>query len=219
MEIKKMKLPFSVEQFLGIFQVYNNAIWPMQILLNLLALIAIILAIRKASVSSKIVSAILGFLWLWTGVVYHWIYFSSINNAAYVFGTLCVVQGLIFFFTGVYRSSLSFRFQSNVQGIIGGIFVLYALFIYPVLGYLLEHIYPASPTFGAPCPTTIFTFGLLLWTDKIFPRYILAIPLLWSIIGFTAALSLTIREDFGLLIAGLLGTLLILLRRDRQIKA
>jgi len=100
--------------------------------------------------------------------------------------------------------------------IIGGIFALYALVIYPVLGYSFGHVYPASPTFGAPCPTTIFTFGLLLWTDKRFPRHILVIPLLWSIIGFTAALSLTIREDFGLLIAGLLGTLLILLVRGKQ---
>ena len=214
-----MKLPFSLEQFLGIFQTYNNAIWPTQILLNLLALIAIILAFRKISASSKIISAILGFLWLWTGVVYHLVYFSSINKAAYVFGTLCVFQGLIFFFAGVYRSSLSFRFQSNVQGIIGALFILYALVIYPVSGYLLGHIYPASPTFGAPCPTTIFTFGLFLWTDKIFPRYILVIPLLWSIIGFTAALSLTIREDVGLLIAGLLGTLLILLRKRGQISS
>jgi hypothetical protein len=212
-----MRLPFSVEQFLSIFQTYNNAIWPMQILLNLLALIAIILVIRKTSVSSKIISAILGFLWLWTGVVYHLVYFSSINKAAYVFGTLCVVQGLIFFFTGVYRSSLSFRFQPNVQGVIGALFILYALIVYPVLGYLLGHVYPASPTFGAPCPTTIFTFGLFLWTDKIFPRYILVIPLLWSIVGFSAALSLTIREDVGLLITGLLGTLLILLRKRGQI--
>jgi hypothetical protein len=212
-----MKLPFSVEQFLSIFQTYNNAIWPMQILLNLLALIAIVLAFRKTSVSSKIISAILGFLWLWTGVVYHLVYFSSINKAAYIFGALCVAQGLIFFITGVYRSSLSFRFQPNVQGIIGALFILYALIVYPVLGYLLGHVYPASPTFGAPCPTTIFTFGLLLWTDKLFPRYILVIPLLWSIVGFSAALSLTIREDVGLLIAGLLGTLLILLRKRGQI--
>jgi hypothetical protein len=214
-----MKLPFSVEQFLGIFQAYNNAIWPMQIFLNSLAIIAIILVVKKTSFSNKIVSAILGFLWLWTGVVYHLIYFSSINNAAYVFGTLCVIQGLIFFFAGLYKPDLSFRFQSNVQCIIGGIFILYALVIYPILGYLLGHVYPAAPTFGAPCPTTIFTFGLLLWTDRIFPKYILIIPLLWSIVGFSAALSLTIREDVGLLIAGLLGTLLILLRRGRQIKA
>jgi len=40
-------------------------------------------------------------------------------------------------------------------------------------------------------------------------------PLLWSLIGFGAALSLGIREDFGLLVAGALGTVL-LIWRDRR---
>jgi hypothetical protein len=51
------------------------------------------------------------------------------------------------------------------------------------------------------------------------PKYVLGIPLLWSIVGFTAALSLTILEDVGLLIAGLLATLLIFLRRGRPVPA
>ena len=214
-----MRLPFSLEEFLSIFEVYNRSIWPMQIVLYLLALIAVIFAVKKTAFSNKTISGILAFLWLWTGLVYHLSYFTSINKAAYVFGVLCIVQGLIFIYTGVFRPSLSFQFQPDVKGIVGSIFILYALVIYPVLGYLLGHVYPASPTFGAPCPTTIFTFGLLLWTDKIFPKYVLAIPLLWSIVGFTAALSLTIREDIGLLIAGLLGTLLIFLRRNRPSSA
>jgi len=41
------------------------------------------------------------------------------------------------------------------------------------------------------------------------PRYALIIPLLWSSIGFTAALTLGIREDIGLLVAGLVGTVLL----------
>jgi hypothetical protein len=214
-----MRLPFSLEEFLSIFEVYNRSIWPMQIVLYLLALIAVIFAVKKTTSSNKTISGILAFLWLWTGLVYHLSYFTSINKAAYVFGVLCIAQGLIFIYTGVFRSSLSFQFQPDVKGIIGSIFILYALVIYPLLGYLLGHVYPASPTFGAPCPTTIFTFGLLLLTDKAFPKYVLAIPLLWSIVGFTAALSLTIREDIGLLIAGLLGTLLIFLRRNRPSSA
>ncbi len=109
--------------------------------------------------------------------------------------------------------------QPNLQGILGGLFILYGLIIYPTLGYFLGHVYPTSPTFGAPCPTTIFTFGLLLWTDRVFPRYVIGIPLLWSLIGFMAALSFTISEDYGLLITGLPGTLVILLRRDPQVAA
>jgi len=212
-----MNLPFSLEDFLRIFVVYNQSIWPMQLVLYGLAVVAIILAVRKPPVSSRIISIILAFLWLWTGFVYHLSYFTSINKAAYVFGTLCIIQGLIFGYAGAFKSRLSFRFQPDLRGIVGGLFILYALMIYPALGYLLGHVYPASPTFGAPCPTTIFTFGLFLWTDRAFPKYVLAIPLLWSIIGFTAALSLTIREDFGLLLAGLLGTLLLFVRKENPI--
>lgn len=208
-----MSLPFTVEEFLSVFEVYNRSIWPMQILLYGLALAATILAVRKTTFSNKISSAILAFFWLWTGIVYHLTYFTSINQAAYVFGSLFVIQGLIFLFTGVFGSNLSFQFRPDTRGITGSVFILYALVIYPLLGHFLGHVYPASPTFGAPCPTTIFTFGLLLWTDKVFPKYVLGIPLLWSVIGFSAALSLTIREDFGLLIAGLVGTLLIFMRK------
>jgi hypothetical protein len=43
------------------------------------------------------------------------------------------------------------------------------------------------------------------------PLHLLIIPLLWSIIGFTAALNLTIYEDAGLLAAGLTGFILLML--------
>jgi hypothetical protein len=54
--------------------------------------------------------------------------------------------------------------------------VVFALVLYPVIGYTFGHIYPSSPTFGLPCPTTIFTFGIFLWSDKRLPVAILVIP-------------------------------------------
>jgi hypothetical protein len=210
-----MSLPFTVEQFMGIFEKYNIAVWPMQIILVLIALSALFLSLRKFSYSDKFISAILGFFWLWIGVVYHLTHFTSINTAAYLFGALYIIQGLIFIFVGGIKSRLSFKLQPNAYGIIGSLFILYALIIYPILGYFLGHVYPKNPTFGLPCPTTIFTFGLLLWTDKIVPKYVLVIPLIWSMIGFGAALSLGVKEDYGLLIAGVSGFILIFIR-DRK---
>jgi hypothetical protein len=61
-------------------------------------------------------------------------------------------------------------------------------------------------------PTTIFTSGILLWTRSTLPKILLVIPLLWSIIGFSAAVSLGIREDIGLLVAGVAGTTMIVIR-------
>lgn len=207
-----MNLPFTSEQFLDVFRAYNQSVWPTQFVLNALALAAITLAIRVRSNGSRVIAFILAFLWLWMGGVYHLGYFTAINNAAYAFGLLFIIQGLIFLYAGIIQYSLSFRFRPDAYGITGALFILYALLLYPAFGFMLGHYYPDSPTFGLPCPTTIFTLGLLLWADKVVPWFVVVIPFIWSIIGFSAAFSLGIGEDIGLLIAGLTGSLLIYIR-------
>jgi hypothetical protein len=79
---------------------------------------------------------------------------------------------------------------------------IYALVAYPAIAYASGQHYPALPTFGLPCPTTIFTIALLLWMPGTSPRALLVIPILWSVLGLSAATTLGIREDFGLAVAG-----------------
>lgn len=62
-----MNLPFTVDQFLSVFEQYNHSVWPMQIVLNLLGLTAIALCVKRFHLSNKIVSAILAFLWSLVG--------------------------------------------------------------------------------------------------------------------------------------------------------
>lgn len=214
-----MNLPFTVDQFLEVFEKYNLAVFPLQVVLYLLALASIYLAVKKLKCSDTAISLILSLLWLWMGVVYHLIFFTSINKAAYLFGSLYIVQAVLFLFYGVIKKQPSFLFKSDIYGWTGVVLMLYALVIYPVIGYSLGHRYPASPTFGLPCPTTIFTFGLLLWTDKKCPFMLLIIPFLWSLVGFSAALSLGILEDAGLFVAGLLATLLLLVKNYKSRKS
>jgi hypothetical protein len=207
-----MRFPFTVEEFLDVFRQYNTAVWPMQIVLNLLALAAIYFSARNKSCSDKIIVITLAFLWLWMGIVYHLIYFSTINNAAIAFGTLFIIQSLVFLYFGVIKKRLRFRFKTDMYGIAGMILIVFALLLYPLLGYLWGHIYPSSPTFGLPCPTTIFTFGILLFAASTISVWVIIIPFLWSLLGFSAAFSLGIKEDTGLLIAGILSTVMILYR-------
>lgn len=146
------------------------------------------------------------------GLVYHFWFFSAINRAALIFAAIFVVQGILFFVAGVWNSNLRFRFRLDLFGITGSVLLIYALVVYPVLGYWFGHRYPAAPTFGLPCPTTIFTFGMLLWTNRRVPLYLLPIPFAWSLIGMSAAISLGMIEDYGLMAAGLVGSSLIILR-------
>ncbi len=213
-----MSPPFSREQFLSVFALYNHAVWPLQIILYLLGLFAVVLCARW-KVRSPLIAAILAGLWAWSGSVYHMVFFATINSAATVFGWLFVVQGLLFLYFGVLKGEIQFGFRSTVKGYTGAFFLAYGLVIYPVLGHFLGHVYPNSPTFGAPSPTTIFTFGLLLWTTTRVRWYILAIPCFWAIAGSSELLSLGIREDIGLLVSAVVGTAVLTMRRfrDRQV--
>jgi hypothetical protein len=206
-----MEVPFTQEQFLDIFKFYNLSIWPFQIFLIVLALIAIFLAVYRIKYSGIFISATLSFYWAWMGAVYHFVFFSRINPLAYVFSALFLLQGFFFFFFGVARESLHFKFIFNAKGLVAIILFLYALIFYPLLGYALGHFYPSTPTFGLPCPTTIFTFGLLLLLDGKINKVLFIIPVLWALIGFTAALKLGILQDIGLLLSAILTITVILL--------
>jgi hypothetical protein len=205
-------IPFTVDQFLSVFERYNVAVWPAQLFLNAIGILAICLVLQRKSDFSKTVSIILAIFWLWMGLVYHFWFFSAINKPALMFALLFVLQATIFFIAGFWKHQLWFRFTLNLNGIVGSVFLVYALIVYPALGYWFDHRYPTAPTFGLPCPTTIFTFGVLLWTERRVPLYLLAIPLAWSFMGFWAGVSLGMKEDFGLLAAGLISSLVIILR-------
>lgn len=200
-----MNIPFTIDQFMDVFARYNQAVWPAQVIANLLALLALFLLSKKTRQADRTINGILAGLWFWMGLVYHLGFFSPINKAAFGFGALFILQGFLFLISGVFKNKISYRFRLDAFSGLGGLFILYGLVIYPILGLYLGHRYPQAPTFGVPCPTTIFTFGILLWADGKLPKYVLAIPLVWSIIGFTAALTLGILEDIGLLVAGLMG--------------
>jgi len=210
-----VKLPFTTDQFLDVFARYNVAVWPAQLFVYLLGVLCIILALRRSTYSSLIISLILSVFWLWMGVVYHFLFFSKINQAAWMFGSLFILQSLIFIYVGVIRHNLSFHFRRDAFGIGGAVLLTYALIIYPTLGYLHGREYPAAPTFGLPCPTTIFTLGFLLWAKAKVRLYVVIVPLFWSVVGFFAAFSLTIMEDYGLLGAGLVASTLFILGSKR----
>ena len=212
-----MELPFTTEQFLEVFKTYNTSIWPAQVVAYLLGGLAIYLAYRPSARNHRIISLILASSWLWMGALYHLTFFTSINTAAYGFGVIFIIQGLLFLGAGVWKDWLKFRLKWDAYGITGTILIIYAMLIYPLIGTQVGHGYPYAPMFGvAPCPATIFTFGMLLWTAKRIPWWILVIPGLWSVIGFSAAIELGVLEDIGLLIAGVLAISMLWTRGRRM---
>jgi hypothetical protein len=202
-------LPFTVDQFFGVFRRYNETIWPAQVGLVLLALLALSFVLMRRSWSGAAVSAILAFLWAWLGLAYHLAFFVRINPAAYAFAAVSLAGALAFVWQGVVRRRLGFGLDDRLRTAVGLALVVFALLIYPLWSTQAGHGYPELPTFGLPCPTTIFTIGVLTMAHGPGVRAVLVVPVLWSLVGSQAAFQLDVIPDLGLLVAAVVGATLL----------
>ena len=108
-----MKIPFSQDQFFSVFEAYNLSLWPIQILFYGLGIVCIVVMVKNGLKYSRMLFSVLSFFWVWMGVVYHILYFSSINSVAYLFGSVFIIQGLAFFYFGVIRQKIKFNFNQR----------------------------------------------------------------------------------------------------------
>ena len=207
-----MELPFTATEFFAVFAAYNTGVWPLQLVLLACGLFVVATLARTRSKGAA--STVLAGLWLWMGLVYHWRFFAPINPAARGFALVFVAAAATFAWFGLSER----RLDAPVVGtrrLAGWTLVAYALIGYPLVALLAGQHYPAVPTFGLPCPTTIFTLGTLLLVSSTTPIFLFVIPLLWSAIGTLGAVHLGVVEDYGLGAAGLV-TLALLVAQHRR---
>jgi hypothetical protein len=199
-----MKLPFSHAEFFDVFAAYNSALWPLAAALWMLSL-AVFVQVVRGKQNDRAVTALLAVHWGWTGLAYHWAYFTVINPAALAFATGFLVQALLLV-TASWRGSIRYSRSRAPRHVIGAAMVVYSL-SYPALAAMATGSYPRIPTFGVPCPTTLFTIGLLLMAIRI-RLSLLIIPWLWAVIGGSAAVLFGVIPDFALIAAAVLVLLL-----------
>jgi len=199
---------------LAYFTMYNPSIWPMQVVVYLLALAAVFLAVKKFKSSDRIIAAVLAFFWLWNGIMF-FLPIGGSNALWYVFAALFIIQGILFL-VGVAKPSVSYRIGTDIYSLTGIVLILYGLIGSPLVGSLVGHLYPQMAFVGLfPCPTLPFTFGLLLCTDSKIPKYLLVVPFVWGLVG-VMTISIGMVEDVVMLLGALLATAMIIYR-DRKV--
>ncbi len=208
-----MTLPFTVDEFLAVFERYNRAIWPTQAFVYLAAAALLGWALRRPSRNAGVaLTGLLAFCWVLTGAGYHLRFFRAISGVAIPAGVLFVATGLGFAWMTA-RARLSFAWRRDGWALFGLALILYAMFGYPVVGKAVGQHLRSMPWFGvAPCPTSIFTFGVLLLASTRVPGWLLVVPAGWSVFATSAAVLLGITEDLALPVAAVGGTVGILLR-------
>ncbi len=199
-----MKTPFTTEQFFSVFEKYNKAVFPFQLIIILLGIFALVLIHSNNALKNKLIGSFLGLLWIWMGMAYHILFFSVINKLAFVFGAVFIVQGLLILINTFLADKLTFSYFSKRKNYFGYFFILFGLIIYPLLSYFIQGSFNTTIAPGLPCPSTIFTFGFFMMTGNKFPKYLLIIPSIWAIIGASAAIQFGVYQDTILLITAII---------------
>ena len=206
-----MTLPFSHAEFLAVFEAYNLGLWPYTATLWILAVVAFGLALVGRR-GQRLVTAILAVQWAWSGIAYHLVHFSAINAAAIIFGVLFLVQASLLC-RAAWHGTLQYAWRPTARSLWGAVIAAYGL-AYPAMAAWLVGGFPRMPTFGVPCPTTLFTTGLLLMATPLRPSLFI-IPLMWAVIGGSAALLFGMTPDFALIGVGIIAFLFLVISKFR----
>lgn len=211
-----MRPPFTPDQFFGVFTRYNEALWPAPLVLLAFGS-ALVLVAYFAPKRSRFVVGGLAALWAWSAIAFHFAFFATVTSAAYFYGALFLVQAALLAWHGLHTRRLHLATPLDRPArIVGAALALYALIGYPLVAALLGQRYPAQPTFGLPCPTTILTFALVAWCLRPVPWSLLVIPIGWTLVATSAAVSFGVGEDYGLLLAAVLTIAVLYWPRTRR---
>jgi hypothetical protein len=189
----------------------NAAIWPMQLVWYASAAAMIGLAFWPRRLASQLICLLAAAVFAWVGIVF----FGVIDSGMTIWVVAFLLEAILLLVAGLVRRDLVFAPRWNLSGVLGTVFMCYALVAYPIIEMLGGQPLRESPLFGlAPCVTVFFAFGLLLWARPPLPKYVLLLPLAWALQAAPSNLAMGHVADFPLILVGAV-TAAVIIWRDR----
>jgi hypothetical protein len=174
---------FSPRTYYRLFELYNSAIWPAQLLAIALGVADLVLLRRTGLCAGRAVAAILAACWLWVAWAYFFLRYDDISLAGRYFAIGFAAEALLIAWVGIVRSRLRFQAPADTARTAGVCIFLYALLVHLLLAPLMGRPWLQAELFGvAPDPTAIGTLGVLVTAQR---RHweLLALPLLWCAVS------------------------------------
>lgn len=197
-------------------ELYNKRIFPIQVVTAVVAIILVGLLFMLPGVATTILlKAYLSIIFGWIGVAFLFLMGDLRKRMPFIsFATAAAYFPLaIIFILDIFSMQTAYEISRPDWRLCGSLFMMvWGVIIYPLTGYLIGHRYPRVPLFGAmPCPTNIFTIGVLtafassqLEMIALFILSSMAViaAIRAAVIGFDGE---RIYEDFALLASGIYG--------------
>jgi hypothetical protein len=196
-------LLFSPRVYWRMFELHNEAFWPLHIFAVLLGVAILVFIIYPRPWSGQAVAAILALAWLWVAWSFLWARYATINWAATYAAAAFAIEALLLFGVGGVWGGLTSPARLRVRSMIGLALFLFALLCYPAIAVLSGRSLQAAEVFGiAPDPTAVATLGILALGHRGKATLILlAIPFAWCIASWATLYAMNSSEAWVPLIA------------------
>ena len=177
-------LLFSPRTYERLFELYNAAIWPAQIVALGFGVAIWGLLTRVSAAGARWIAGILAGAWLWVAIAFQMSRYARINWAATYFGWAFVLEAALLLWFGVIRARLKFARRKDGVGWLGLGLLLFALWAQPLTGLLLGRSWRRLELFGVtPDPTVIATLGLFLLARDEGCRLLIVVPVIWCAVS------------------------------------
>lgn len=180
-------LLFSPRTYYRLFELYNAAIWPAQLLALGLGAWIFLLARREPAAPARgrlrVVSALLAAAWLWVAVAFLARRYATIQTAGLHFAWAFGGEAALLLGVGVFAGWLTWARPADLAQRAGVALFLFALVFQPLASPLLGRGWQSAEVFGvAPDPTAVGTLGILLAARTRHRWLLMIVPVLWCAI-------------------------------------
>ena len=178
-------LMFSPRTYWRLVELYNNDVWPAQLLAAGAGLSILLLAAVARPGARRIVAASLGVAWLWVGWAFHWQRYATINWAATWLAAAFAMQAILLIGVGLSPGGGRSRPNAGVRNL-GWALAACGVLVYPLIPLATGRSWGHAEVFGLmPEPTALATIGLLLAAGHPHSRWLCVVPALSLAIGLT----------------------------------
>lgn len=195
----------SAETFWTRVGTYNEILWPVQILLAVVAaFLTYRVFARSGARTDTLVKAFLSFAFAWNSVVFFLVF---VRNPISTFtGAPLFIVLAILFAVDIFAQKTRFRLPTGKWKRGLTFFWILLVFAYPLIGWPLGHIYPQTLLPMFPCPLTVFAMALVAAAAPEVDKKVFVVLLPWALMGLPKCLgALDCYEDCILFVSGLYG--------------
>jgi hypothetical protein len=171
-------LMFSPRVYWRLFELANEALWPLPVAALLLGAAMLALVLRPAPWSGRFIGIALGLVWIWVAWSFLWERYAPINWAIAYVAPVFALQGLMLLFWAPAFGGAGGELRRDV----GLGLCAYGLALHPLVAMVAGRPIQAAEVFAiAPDPTAIATLGLVCMAQSRAAWPLMIIPLLWCL--------------------------------------